>query len=78
MKSIKCYLLVFIGWLVLAGAPVMAQEVRQNSIEAMTVAQQGGVLNVKLTFKEPLTAPPPGFRPASPGRRRCWHRNRQR
>ena len=68
MKSIKCYLLVFIGWLVLAGAPVMAQEVRQNSIEAMTVAQQGGVLNVKLTFKEPLTAPPPGFSVASPAR----------
>lgn len=68
MKSIKCYLLVFIGWLVLAGAPVMAQEVRQNSIESMTVAQQGGVLNVKLTFKEPLTAPPPGFSVASPAR----------
>ena len=68
MKSIKCYLLVFIGWLVLAGAPVMAQEVSQNSIEAMTVAQQGGVLNVKLTFKEPLTAPPPGFSVASPAR----------
>ena len=66
MKQIHCYLLV--GWLLLAGTPAIAQEIGQNSIESMTVAQQGGVINVKLTFKEPLTAPPPGFSVASPAR----------
>ena len=68
MRPIKCYLLVFIGWLWLAGAPAFAQEIRQNSIESMTVVQQGSVLNVKLTFKEPLSAPPQGFSVASPAR----------
>ena len=68
MRPIKCYLLVFIGWLSLAGAPAFAQEFRQNSIESMTVVQQGSVLNVKLTFKEPLSAPPQGFSVASPAR----------
>ncbi|WP_301103273.1 type IV pilus secretin PilQ [Propionivibrio sp.] len=68
MKQIKCYLLGFIGWLFLALAPVNAQEAKANSIEAMTVAQQGGVLNVKLTFKEPLAALPPGFSVAAPAR----------
>lgn len=68
MKRIKCYLLVFVGWLLLAGLPVVAQESKPNSIEAMSVVQQGGVLNVKLTFKEPLTAPPAGFSVASPAR----------
>ena len=68
MRPIKCYLLVFIGWLWLAGAPAFAQETRQNSIESMTVVQQGSVLNVKLTFKEPLSALPQGFSVASPAR----------
>ena len=68
MRPIKCYLLVFIGWLWLAGAAAFAQGVRQNSIESMTVVQQGSVLNVKLTFKEPLSAPPQGFSVASPAR----------
>jgi type IV pilus assembly protein PilQ len=68
VKHMRCYLLGFVGWLVLAGGQVNAQEARQNSIESMTVAQQGGVLNVKLTFKEPLTAVPSGFSVASPAR----------
>ena len=68
MRQIHCCLLVLVGWFLLAGAPAVAQEPGQNSIESMTVAQQGGVLNVKLTFKEPLTAPPPGFSVASPAR----------
>ncbi|WP_298311685.1 type IV pilus secretin PilQ [Propionivibrio sp.] len=68
MKQIKSYLLSFIGGLLLAVASVNAQEIKPNSIESMTVAQQGGVLNVKLVFKEPLTALPPGFSVAKPAR----------
>jgi type IV pilus assembly protein PilQ len=40
----------------------------QNSIEAMTVAQQGGVINVKVTFKDALAAPPAAFSVAAPAR----------
>ena len=68
MKQIKSYLLSFIGGLLLAVASVNAQEIKPNSIESITVAQQGGVLNVKLVFKEPLTALPPGFSVAKPAR----------
>ncbi|MEO8409137.1 MAG: AMIN domain-containing protein, partial [Propionivibrio sp.] len=39
-----------------------------NSIESMTAVQQSGVLNVKMTFKEPLTALPSGFSIAKPAR----------
>ena len=68
MRPIKCYLLALLSGLALVAAPVFAQEVRPNSIESMTVVQQGSVLNVKLTFKEPLSAPPQGFSVASPAR----------
>jgi type IV pilus assembly protein PilQ len=68
MKQMRCYLLAFAGWIFLSGVQVYAQEARPNSIEAMTIAQQGGVLNVKLTFREPLTALPPGFSVAAPAR----------
>lgn len=68
MKRINYCLLCLVGWFFMAGVPVVAQEAKPNSIEAMTVAQQGGVLNVKLTFKEPLTALPPGFSVAAPAR----------
>ncbi len=68
MKQIKTYLLSVFGGIFLAVATISAQETSPNSIESMTVAQQGGVLNVKLTFKEPLTALPPGFSVAKPAR----------
>lgn len=68
MKQIKTYLLAVVVGVFLAIATTSAQENRLNSIESMTVAQQGGVLNVKLTFKEPLTTPPPGFSVAKPAR----------
>ena len=68
MKIFKYYLLSLAGGLLLATASVNAQSNTPNSIESMTVAQQGGVVNVKLVFKEPLTAPPPGFSIASPAR----------
>jgi type IV pilus assembly protein PilQ len=68
VKQMKCYLLGFVAWLSLAAALASAQEVRPNSIESMTVAQQGGVLNVRLTFKEALAALPAGFSVAAPAR----------
>lgn len=64
MKRIRYHLLGFAAWLSLALSAAWAQ----NSIEAMAVAQQGGVINVKVTFKEPLAAPPAGFSVASPAR----------
>lgn len=68
MKQFNCHLLGLIGWLFLALVPASAQEGGSNSIEAITVAQQGGVLNVKLTFKDALTTPPAGFSVAAPAR----------
>ncbi len=68
MKQIKRYLLSFVGGIVLAVAAVSAQDATPNSIESMVVAQQGGLLNVKLTFREALTALPPGFSVAKPAR----------
>ncbi len=68
MKQIKKYLLSLAGGIFLATASVSAQNTMPNSIESMTVAQQGGVLNVKLIFKEPLTVLPSGFSVAKPAR----------
>jgi type IV pilus assembly protein PilQ len=45
-----------------------AQGAAPNSIEAMSVIQQGSVLNLKLTFKEPLHTLPAGFSVVSPPR----------
>ena len=49
-------------------APLSAQESRPNAIESIAVTQQGGILNIKFGFKEPLTAVPPGFSVAKPER----------
>jgi type IV pilus assembly protein PilQ len=68
VNIIKRYLLGVFGGVVLLASVLHAQESRPNSIESMTVAQQAGVLNVKLTFKEPLAALPPGFSVAKPAR----------
>jgi len=68
VKQIRQYLLGIFGGVFLTLATVGAQEAKSNSIESMTVAQQGGVLNVKLTFTEPLTTLPPGFSVAVPAR----------
>jgi type IV pilus assembly protein PilQ len=68
MKQIKHALLALFGGLLLASFAANAQDARPNSIEAMIVAQHAGALNVKLTFKEPLTAVPAGFSIAKPAR----------
>ncbi len=68
MKQIKKCLLGLVGGVFLAAASLNAQEAKPNSIDSITVAQVGGVLNVKLMFKEPLVAVPPGFSVAKPAR----------
>ena len=68
MNTINKYLLAIIGAVILTVSAAGAQEAGQNSIESMTVAEQGGVINVKLTFKNALTAPPSGFSVAKPAR----------
>ncbi|WP_153109655.1 type IV pilus secretin PilQ [Propionivibrio limicola] len=68
MNKIARYLIGLVGsFFVVAAFPIDAQE-RQNAIEAIAVVQQGGVLNVKLSFKQPLTALPPSFSVANPAR----------
>ena len=55
MRKIRGCLLSMVLWFGLSVISVHAQDTGQNSIEAMTVAQQGSVVNVKMTFKEPLS-----------------------
>lgn len=52
---------------------VFAQDVEQvqslaNQIEGLEVAEQGGVIYLHLTMKQPLTTPPASFSVASPAR----------
>ena len=68
MKQIKQKLLGFFAGVLLALGTVHAQEATQNSIESMNVVQQGAILNVKLTFREPLKALPAAFSVAKPAR----------
>lgn len=68
MNTIKKYLLSFLGGCLLLVNAAHAQESQSNSIESMNVAQQGGVINVKLNFKEALLALPAGFSVAKPAR----------
>ncbi len=68
MIQIKQYLLVIISACLMALPVANAQESKANSIESMNVLQQGSVLSVKLTFKEPLAVLPAGFTVAQPAR----------
>ncbi len=68
MKKIRGCLLSMVLWFGLSVVSAYAQDAGQNSIEAMTVAQQGSVVNVKMTFKEPLSELPSGFSVAKPAR----------
>ena len=45
-----------------------AQDGAANVLEEMVVATQGGILTVKLAFKQPLAAAPAGFSVANPAR----------
>ena len=68
MNRVGQFIVGFMAAVFFLAAPVSAQESRSNVIESIAVTQQGGVLNVKLGFKEPLAAPPPGFSVAKPAR----------
>ncbi|MDR1275246.1 MAG: type IV pilus secretin PilQ [Candidatus Accumulibacter sp.] len=71
MKHFKHGLLgAFVG-LFLVFSSVGAQDPdvgAPNALETIGVAQQGGVLNVRLGFKEALTVPPSGFSISMPAR----------
>ena len=68
MKRIgQCLKALFVAALLSLGQ-VGAQEAGSNVLEDITASAQGGVLNVKLGFKAPLSAPPPGFSVANPAR----------
>lgn len=68
MKQIRDYLQSMVFWICLSAIPAYAQDAMQNAIEAITVAQQGSVVNVKMTFKQPLKELPSGFSVAKPAR----------
>ncbi len=57
-----------LGILACVMLPWSSTHAEENSIEAMKVARQGGVLNLKLTFKAPLYVPPSVFSVANPAR----------
>ncbi|MDR2787939.1 MAG: type IV pilus secretin PilQ [Candidatus Accumulibacter sp.] len=65
MKRIGYYVC---GLAALVMLPWAAAGAQPNVIESMKVIQQGAVLNLKLTFREPLAAAPSGFSVASPAR----------
>ena len=69
MNHFKHYLFGVVG-LFLTVSLLNAQERpdSRNSFESLSVAQRGGVLNVRMTFKEPLALPPQGFSIATPAR----------
>ena len=68
MIQIRQYILGIVLAVFLALPAANAQEARSNSLESMNVVQQGGVLSVKLTFKDALAAIPAGFSVAQPAR----------
>ena len=68
MKRIEqCLKALFVAALLSLGQ-AGAQEAGNNVLEDVTASTQGGVLNVKLGFKVPLSGPPPGFSVANPAR----------
>ena len=68
MKRIAYYMFGVVAMMMMPLAAANAQSVKLNTLESMKVAQQGGVLNLKMTFSEPLVAPPAGFSVATPAR----------
>jgi len=68
VKRIANYILGITALIMLPWAAAEAQDAKPNTIDSMKVAQQGGIINLKLSFREPLTAPPSGFSVASPAR----------
>ena len=67
MKMINYKMAVAVACLSLWSA-VRAESVPANTIEAVTVAQQGNEIALKIELKEPLSSPPPGFSVANPAK----------
>jgi len=67
VNQIKRYFLGLVATLFMA-VPVHAQDAPPNSLESIAVAQQGATLNVRMTFRDALTAVPPNFSVANPAR----------
>lgn len=67
MKMINYKMAVAVACLSLWSA-VRAEPVPANTIEAVTVAQQGNEIALKIDLKEALNAPPPGFSVANPAK----------
>ena len=67
MNQIKRYFFGLVATLFMA-VPVHAQDAPPNSLESIAVAQQGATLNVRMTFRDALTAVPPNFSVANPAR----------
>ena len=67
MNQIKRYFFGLVATLFMA-IPVHAQDAPPNSLESIAVAQQGATLNVRMTFRDALTAVPPNFSVANPAR----------
>ncbi|WP_153115026.1 type IV pilus secretin PilQ [Rhodocyclus tenuis] len=71
MKRLQHFLLALASACLFANAQAQdsaASAAPGNAIESMNVAQQGGVLNVKLAFRKPLSAVPASFSVARPPR----------
>ena len=67
MRMINYKMAVAVACLSLWSA-LRAEPVPTNSIEAVTVAQQGNDIALKIDLKEPLSSPPPGFSVANPAK----------
>lgn len=64
-RLLSCLSVVLLIW----AAPAKAQDVAStNSIESVNVAQQGGLVTVKLVLKAPPAVAPTGFSMANPAR----------
>lgn len=71
MKRLQHFLLALAGACLFASAQAQqapAGAAPSNAIESLNVAQQGGVLNIKLGFRKPLAAVPASFSVAQPPR----------
>src|SRR5574343_54782 len=67
MKFIKHMMAAVMACLALS-PNLHAETAPSNAIEAVTVAQQGNEIAVRIDMKEALTTPPPGFSVANPAK----------
>ena len=68
MNQINRLLFSLVALVWMAAMPASAQDKAANSLDSIAVVKQGGLLNVKMVFREPLAAVPAGFSVANPAR----------